>query len=499
MTVSVDHGQVIPSPLMESSTSSTSLRAASPVPLSLESLVSHLVASKRSLSSVEQVWRANEIIGSTKSHLEAAVITSARTSFLRSGIATHLRTLKLVHAHNTAVALEGAHEYGEVVKTLDAADHRLKDTMTRLKSTMVENRLRPKSDQEKSLLDFVDEGSVEKVLLTLQDSIEVAQSAHQALVQTNMAFHNDLKRVERLTGGPEVRRDHSAADEPPECSDIPVASISPIPDILQDMEGRSRDMADSLESLVKHFDLCLMAIKHTEGGGDAAIRLTADLPDGAGMEEDVAGAPQPIGDKERQNMLDVIAKDADQVEEVVMEICDHVTAMESQLETVAAYVARLKEDDSRVTAAFNVLEDIGRRLQAFVAQGHVFVMRWDEEKMKITERMDELSSLEDFYVGYLRAYDNLLVEIGRRQFMEQQMEKVLQDAARKLDVLYGEDRIRREAFMNDYGDFLPADIWPGLTNPPLQFETRPKDGRERAPDISKSVIQRAIRRVETGT
>lgn len=485
--------------MTDSSTSSTSPRASSPAPPSLESLVSHLVASKRSLSSVEQVWRANEIVESTKSHLEASVITSARTSFLRSGIATQLHTLKLVHAHNKAVEREGELEYGEVVKTLDAADRRLKDTMTRLKSTMVENSLRPETDQEKSLLDFVDEGSVEKVLLTLQDSIAAAQSAHRELVETNTAFNQNLSQVERLIEGPEVRQARSLTKEPSGNSDIPISSTSPIPDILHDMESRSRDMADNLESLVKHFDLCLMAIKHTEGGGDAAIRLTADLPDGAGMEEDVAGAPEPIGDKERQDMLEVIAKDADQVEEVVMEICDHVTAMESQLETVAAYVSRLKEDSANITAAFTLLEDIGHRLQPFVTQSQIFVMRWDDEKSKINERMDELSNLEDFYAGYIAAYDNLLVEIGRRQFMEQQMEKVLQDAARKLDVLYEEDRVRREAFKQDYGDFLPMDIWPGLVNPPLRFEMRPREGVERAPDISKSVIQRAIRRVEGGT
>ncbi|KAL8935156.1 MAG: hypothetical protein Q9216_005564 [Gyalolechia sp. 2 TL-2023] len=485
---------------MESSTSSTSPRPASPTPAppSLETLVSNLVASKRSLSSVEQVWRANEIVESTKTNLEASVITSSRTSFLRSGIATQLRTLTLVYAHNSAVEREGAHEYGEVVKSLDAADRRLKDTMARLKTTMVENDLRPESDQEKSLLDFVDEGSVEQVLLTLQDSIGTADSALQELVETNRGFHDDLKRVERLIDSPEVRHNHSLADRLPQGSDLPTESVSPIPNILQDMEGRSRDMADNLESLVKHFDLCLMAIRHTEGGGDAAIRLTADLPDGAGMEEDVAGAPEPIGDKERQDMLDVIAQDADQVEEVVMEICDHVTAMESQLEIVTAHVTQLKEEESSVTAAFNVLEDIGCRLQAFVAQSQVFVMRWDDEKTKINERMDELSHLEDFYGGYLGAYDHLLVEIGRRQFMEQQMEKVLQDATRKLDVLHEEDRTRREAFKSDYGDFLPVDIWPGLTDPPLRFETRLRDGMARAPDLSKSIIQRAIRRVEGG-
>lgn len=485
--------------MMVSSTSSTSPRAASPAPASLESLVSHLVASKRSLSSVEQVWRANEIVESTKFHLEASVITTARTSFLRSSIATQLRILKLVHAHNKAVELEGAQEYGDVIKTLDEADRRLKDTMTRLKTTMIENNLRPESEQGKSLLDFVDEGSVEKVLLTVQDSVGIAQSAHQELIETNLRFQDNLIQVERLLKSPEVHPHISLADERQEGPDIQAALMSPIPEILQDMECRSREMADNLESLVKHFDLCLMAIKHTEGGGDAAIRLTAGLPDAAGMEEDVAGVPEPISEQERQDMLDVVAKDADQVEEVVMEIRDHVTAMETQFETVTAYIARLEQDYSSTAEAFNVLEEVGRQLQAFVAQSQVFVMRWDDEKAKINERMDELSNLEDFYLGYLGAYDHLLVEIGRRQFMEQQMEKVLQDAARKLDTLYEEDNTRREAFKKDYGDFLPVDIWPGLTNPPLKFETRPRDDIGRAPDISKSVIQRAIRRVEGAT
>ena len=485
--------------MMVSSNSSISPRALSPSPQSLESLVSHLVASKRSLSSVEQVWRANEIVESTKSHLEDSVITSARTSFLRSGITTQLRTLKLVHAYNKGVELEGAQEYQDAMKTLDEADRRLKDTMGRLKDTIIEKDLRSNSDHGRSLLDFVDETSVEKVLATVEESANVAQTVHQEFIDSNVAFQAELRQVQRLIEDPGLHTRQHLVHGLQEESDIEAASTSPLPDLLQDMEARSKEMADNLESLVKHFDLCLMAIKHTEGGGDAAIRLTADLPDGAGMEEDVTGAAEPISDQERQDMLEVVAKDADQVEEVVMEVRDHVSVMETQLETVVAYTVQLEQEHVSVTKAFNILEGIGRRLPAFAAQSQVFLMRWDGEKAKIHEGMDELSSLEDFYVGYLGAYDNLLVEIGRRQFMEQQMEKVLQDAARRLDTLYEEDNEKRETFKQTHGDFLPVNIWPGLTNPPLQFETTLKDGVERAPDISKSVIQRAIRRVEGTT
>ncbi|KAI4111066.1 MAG: hypothetical protein LQ339_000794 [Xanthoria mediterranea] len=482
---------------MVSSNSSASIREASPAPSSLDTLVSHLVASKRSLSSIEHVWRANEIVTSTRLHLEASVITSARTSFLRAGITTQLHTLQRVHAHSKAIETEGAKEYGEVLRTLDESDKRMRRTLESLRTTIVEHTLRPESDQRKNLLDFVDEGGVDKLLAAVEDSANAAKEAHTELVDINLGFYNELEGIQNILGGsgPSMHRPSSKRSAGSSHSDA--TAVSPIPDILQAMEDRAKDMADNLESLVKHFDLCVTAIKHTEGGGDAAQRLTDDLPEGMAVGQEIASAPpEPITEQEREEMLGVLANDADQVEEVLTEIRDHIGEMEGLLENTTAFIAQLDEEHSGVLQAFRQLESLEGRLHAFTAQSQVFVMRWDDEKAKIGERMNELESLGEFYSGYLSAYDNLLVEIGRRQFMEQQMEKVLQDAMRKLDTLHEEDSMKREAFKADYGDFLPVDIWPGLTNPPLRFETAHANGTEKVPDISKSVIQRAIRRVE---
>lgn len=482
---------------MLSSESSVSLRDASPAPSSLDTLVSHLVASKRSLSSIEHVWRANEIVTSTRIQLEASVIIAARTSFLRDGIITQLQTLEAVHAHSRAVESEGAEEYGQVLNTLHEADQRLRGTLESLRTTMVEHSLRPNSDTRKTLLDFVDEGGVDKLLVAIDESAKAAKDAHTELVETNLGFRYDLDQIGTILESSRLPLLPSLTPATAESANHDSTSPSPIPEMLQSLEDRAKDMADNLESLVKHFDLCVTAIKHTEGGGDAAQRLTDDLPEGVGVGEEIAGAPpEPIGDLEREEMLEVLAKDADQVEDVLMEIRDHISEMEALFATVGTYMSKLDEEHSNVMKAFRQLEALESRLHAFVAQSQVFVMRWDDENGKINERMEELESLGDFYSGYLSAYDNLLVEIGRRQFMEQQMEKVLQDAMRKLDTLYDEDSSKREAFKNDYGDFLPVDIWPGLTNSPLQFEAKPLNGTDKVPDISKSVIQRAIRRVE---
>ncbi|KAL8847749.1 MAG: hypothetical protein Q9221_007197 [Calogaya cf. arnoldii] len=482
---------------MVSSTSSTSIREASPAPSSLDTLVSHLVASKRSLSSIEHVWRANEIVTDTRLHLEASVITSARTSFLRAGITTQLHTLENVHAHSQAIEAEGAEEYEEVLRALDEADKRLRRTLESLRTTIVEHTLRPDSDQRKNLMDFVDEGGVDKLLAAVEESANAAKEAHTELVETNLGFSKDLLRIQNIISGPGESLHHPLRKQSAGSFHLDTTPGSPIPHILQSMEDRAKDMADNLESLVKHFDLCVTAIKHTEGGGDAAQRLTDDLPEGMAVGQEIASAPpEPITDQEREEMLEVLANDADQVEEVLTEIRDYINEMETLLENTTTYMAKLDEAHSNVLKAFRQLESLEARLHGFIAQSQVFVMRWDDAKGKINERMIELESLGDFYSGYLSAYDNLLVEIGRRQFMEQQMEKVLQDAMRKLETLHEEDSTKREAFKIDYGDFLPVDIWPGLTNPPLRFETTQVNGTEKVPDISKSVIQRAIHRVE---
>jgi autophagy-related protein 17 len=62
-----------------------------------------------------------------------------------------------------------------VIKTLDAANARLENTMDALRSTMVEAAFRPKEESPRSLLDFVDEHGVETVRDGLKESIRASK------------------------------------------------------------------------------------------------------------------------------------------------------------------------------------------------------------------------------------------------------------------------------------------------------------------------------------
>ncbi|MCJ1480704.1 autophagy protein 17 [Schaereria dolodes] len=473
---------------MTSSTSSflsQNLNTSSPT---LDTLVSHLLSSKRSLSSINHVFHANDLVTSTRRSLESHTIITARTIFLQNGVVSQLELLEKVQESIDGVAEEGAAEFQTVIQSLDAADARLKDTLNQLRVTMVEAGLRPEGEERRALVDFVDETGVEGLLTTIKESVTTAQEARKEFEDSNISLGEEIIKVKALLKSKKERIHARNVSDSPK---------SPVPRILQSMEEHAKEMADNLESLVSHFDLCVTAIKHTEGGGAAARKITGDLPEGIeiGLQVDDV-PPVPISEAERKDMLEVLEKDASEVEDVIMEIKDHFTDMESQFEQVLAHTDQLADDCRKTTTAFGLLEELAGRLPNYVMQSHIFLLKWDEEKSKIEARMEELEGLREFYDGFLRAYDNLIIEIGRRKSMESKMDKVIQDAMAKVGQLYEEDVAERDAFRQEQGDFLPGDIWPGLMASPLRYGISAVDGNsERVPDISKSVIQRAIRRV----
>ena len=455
-----------------------------------ERLIFHLVASKRSLSSIVHVQRANDLTTFTKDALQHTAVTKARTSFLCSGIASQLSVLGQVHQSSMNTGVQVRREFEAIVKDLDGANARLRVTMDHLRNTLVESKLRPAGEDGRHLLDFVDEGGVEGVYEAVRRLINGAGTRIEEFETYNKQFGDGVKEVGRIVEGkqgPEPRND---------VGDNGLGIGMPILDVVHDTEDHAREMAVGLESLVSHFDLCVRAIKHIEGGGDAALKIASDLPEGMDLGQDATDLPEPINDEQWMEMIRVLEEDARQVDDVVMEIREHMAEMESLYKRVNVYTNRHTQELASATAAFKLLEDIGKKLPGYVTQSQVFPIHWEEEKEKIEERLEELESSRDFYDGFLGAYDNLLIEVGRRKAWELKMEKVVQAAKSELQKIYEDDLEEREAFTKAHGHFLPRDIWPGLPSGPLRFNISPVDETAtRVPDISKSVIHRAIRRV----
>lgn len=379
--------------------------------------------------------------------------------------------------------MAGKAEFDVSVRGLDEADKRLRATLERLRTTIVEKGLRPEGEESRSLLDFVDEGGVEGLVGVVRGVVEQAGEGIGEFENANKGFEDEVRGVRQiLDRGKEMLGSGK------------IEGRNPLPDILHEMEDHAREMAESLESLVKHFDLCVTAIKHTEGGGDTASKIAGELPNGVDIEQ---APPEPMIEEQWEDMMRVLENDASQVEDVVMEIENHHAEMEALYVRVETHSDQLARDHAGTTKAFGMLEKIGRRLPGYISQSQVFLIRWDEDKTKIDRHLEELESGREVYDGFLRAYDKLLIEVGRRKAVELEMDKVVQAARTRVEKLYEDEAEDRAAFKEEHGYFLPSDLWTGFEARPLQFEVLPVNDHEaRIPHISASVIRRAIQRVK---
>jgi autophagy-related protein 17 len=128
----------------------------------------------------------------------------------------------------------------------------------------VEASFRPPSDSPEYLFDFVDEAGIDEMENSIKASIDRFESARAILAETCERFEQDLRSL------------HDSLEVSPEEKEIgaeDLDGISPVPALFYALETRATETAAHLEGLVKHYDLCVTALKHTEGGGEAISRL----------------------------------------------------------------------------------------------------------------------------------------------------------------------------------------------------------------------------------
>jgi autophagy-related protein 17 len=288
-------------------------------------------------------------------------------------------------------------------------------------------------------------------------------------------------------------------------SDASITS-SPIPENLQALETHAQEMASLLDSLVSHFDLCVNAIRHTEGGFAAVRKAASSLPPGAepvsvsGVMEksQKTGEEGPLSEEERREMLAVLENDAAQVDDVVAELREHLTEMEVKYETIIEYLANLTATHNSTTSAFTILESISAHLPGYLMASSDFKLHWEETKIQIQEQLQELESMRLFYENYHASYDGLLLEVYRRKQSEEKVKSIICKAMEQIDKVVEADMKERDAFRGDVGDFLPGDLWDGVAVAAPRWELVPGavDGKESvaAPELERAVVEAADKR-----
>lgn len=253
---------------------------------------------------------------------------------------------------------------------------------------------------------------------------------------------------------------------------------------LESLVDHSSNMAHLLASLTTHFDMCVTAIRTTEGGAALARRKAAEVtqsqgPDGVSISGVIAEQEQNVSDLEpktasdRAEMLKVVVQDAAEVDDVVQEIQDRLAAMEEEHVILEDQTAQTRKAYNAVLEAFAILGDIGDRLAVYVAAEEDFRVRWDMEKEAVFVKINEMKELQEFYERYSGAYDSLILEVERRRAVDDRIRSIWRKAQESVDKLLESDQIAREAFRGDVGEFLPTDLWADMHGSAHRWEVVP--------------------------
>ncbi|KAK0906145.1 autophagy protein 17 [Friedmanniomyces endolithicus] len=472
-------------------------------PPSLERIVVHFVAAKRSLTSTSHLWRANELVTRSRALIEEIAVLNARNTFARHGVDDQL---DILHAIRDGVAESGdlaGDESKTTVASVDAANDRLQVTLKKLQQTVVDSSLQravasaegtegledhSREDASKrgdpadrrtnkTLYDFIDENSHTDLLSSLHALIDSYNDAKDTLNAGLGTFDDALRTIADTlqqgiitSSGPQTKR--TLYD-----------SLTPAPTITQlfrGMEEHAAEMATLFQNLVSHYDLCVTALKHTDGGGEAAKRAMQQA--GATLMKPVPGAeeeslyqktiPEPMSDEERIEMLRVLEGDASQVEDVSSEIKDHSDGMEAQYEQLSRHALEARANQKALRTVLDQLLDIKTALPAHIHASRDFHDTWQSIRSGIADRTEDLAGLHVTFDEFLASYASLLREVDRRKAAEGQMRRLAAQAQKELDKLFAADGAAREEFTREVGGSLPGDIWPGAREAGVRWEVR---------------------------
>jgi autophagy-related protein 17 len=388
----------------------------------------------------------------------------------------------------------------QLLHDLDTSFSGLQSTLAVLRDTPIEAVLQPPGTPQKHLFDFIDSTTVTDLKDSLRACIDRHNEVRSSLEDSNDAFDTALDNL------------HSSIQNVPK-TPLTASSPSPIPTLYHDLEGHAKEAAQAFQSLVQHYDLCVTAIRHTEGGAAAATQATGDAP--VPSDEAHAAPSEPISEEERQEMLSVLAKDAQEVEEVVSEIRDRGSEMSFLLSQVDSHITQLRNEDSALSSVLKMTAQITAEVRLHIATSRSFHGHWLEDtRPTLLSGIEEWENQREFYERFDLAYAELLVEISSRRRRHEKAKRKADEAQKELDRLHAEDERAREHFAIAQGDFLPLDIWPGLRNPPRQYEVRAvpiaydeeggekQEGDEHAalmqsiPQLGRNVVERALTRVK---
>jgi autophagy-related protein 17 len=465
--------------------------------LTLEHLVTHFVAAKRALNTQTVLWRATEIVNAARHLLEENAVVAAKNTAIRNMVDQHVDALEAVRRGIDVVEAEVQAEFKQLLHDVDTSFAGLNSTLAVLRETPIEAALQPQGTPQKHLYDFIDSAAVSNLQAALRACIDRYNDAHATLDDTCHDFDTCLDNI------------YSSIDNVP-TTPATTSTPSPIPTLYHNLEAHAKEAAQAFQSLVQHYDLCITALRHTEGGSAAATQATGDAP--VHSADDGTAPPEPMSEEERRDMLNVLQKDAHEVEHVVIEIQERGSEMTILLGQIENHIRHVRSESSALSSILEMLSQVTGQVKRHVVTSRSFYASWlQDTRPSLISGIEDWENQREFYERFDLAYAELLVEISSRRRRHEKAKRKAEEAQKDLDRLRAEDERAREQFTLAQGDYLPLDIWPGLKDPPRQYQVtvipivvdgehdqdaQGMDCGKSIPQLGRTVVERALTRVK---
>jgi autophagy-related protein 17 len=436
------------------------------------------------LTATTHVYRTNELVMSSRQLIEELAILTAKNAYARRALDHQVAILNALHHCLVDAGGKVSDEFDATIADLDKAHARLDKTLVLLKKTIVSDRQdlggEVSNEDAKTLFDFIDESTHETLLTDLRALIDSYNDARSDLNADLSNFSTTLQTTSDKLASSNVGLLPAPQPNKPSIYDAPPPSI---PQLFRHMEEHATEMASLLENLVNHYDLCVTALKHTEGGGEAAraaiqqqsaedLKPTSTPGSEDSLYHTTTAAATPLSPAERTEMLAVLTKDAAEVDDVVTEIRDRATEVADLSALLSATVRRSRQHRACLAEILAHLRLLRATIPARLDAAARFRDHWTAVRADMRAKTGELEGLAVFYERFAAGYGKLLREVERRQASEAAQRRIAEKARKELGKLFEADRRARAEFMEDVGVFLPRDlgVWYGLEDGGVRWE-----------------------------
>jgi autophagy-related protein 17 len=196
----------------------------------------------------------------------------------------------------------------------------------------------------------------------------------------------------------------------------------------------------------------------------------------------------------------------------VTEIQERGSEMTFLLGQIENHIRHVRSESSALSSILEMISQVTGQVKRHIVTSRSFYASWlQDTRPSLISGIEDWENQRDFYERFDLAYAELLVEISSRRRRHEKAKRKAEEAQKELDRLRVEDERAREQFTLAQGDFLPLDIWPGLRDPPRQYQVtvvpvavegehdedaQGMEGGQSIPQLGRTVVERALTRVK---